>query len=360
MSLNGSAEVSPTRYPVDNCTNLVEFWELLATLQPIYLTILSVVGLLGNGFVLCVFCLQRKASCSVPDIYLGNLAAADFVMVLCLPFWAANIANDFEWVFGALLCKLVNVAISMNYFCSVLFLVLVSVDRYLALVHPMRPSCLRRAAWAKRICLAIWLLGPLLSFPMLLFRVVEYVPEAGVTACYLRYPHQGWRVQRNVTFIAVGFLVPLPVVAFCTYHILRALRDGGPAVGIVAPGVRNERKATQLVLAVLVVFVFCWMPYTVVRLLDTIDYFRVQPSCAWGDFMDVTEQLVNYLAYSNSAINPFLYVIVGKHFRRKARAVLRQRWPFSSKSNASFSVNASTLSRETQRISVCRLDKIMC
>ncbi|XP_041950271.1 B2 bradykinin receptor [Alosa sapidissima] len=359
MSLNGSAEVSPTLYPVDNCTNIEGFWELLATLQPIYLTLISAIGLLGNGFVLCIFCLQRKASCSVPDVYLGNLAAADLVLVICLPFWAVTIANNFDWVFGVLFCKLVSVAIYMNYFCSVLFLVLVSVDRYLALVQPMRPSCLRRAPWAKRICLAIWLLGLLLSLPVLLFRTVAYVPEARASACFLAYPHQGWRVQHNITVNVVGFLVPLPVVTFCTYHIIKALRNGGP-VGVAARGMRNERKATQLVLAVLIVFVFCWMPYQVVRALDTIDYFRVKTSCWWGDFMDVSEQLVVYLAYSNSAVNPFLYVIVGKHFRRKARAVLKQCWPYRSKGNASFSGNASSLSRETRKISLNRIDKLMC
>ncbi|KAL2082347.1 hypothetical protein ACEWY4_022165 [Coilia grayii] len=358
MTLNGSMEVAPTLYPVDNCTNFVAFWELLSFLEPIYLSVISVVGLLGNGFVLCVFCLQRK-SCSVPDVYLGNLAAADLVMVLCLPFWAATLANGFEWVFGVALCKLLNVAISMNYFCSVLFLVLVSVDRYLALVKPMRPSCLRRAPWAKRICLGIWLLGLLLSFPGLLFRTVAHVPEAGVTACFLRYPHPAWRVQHNVTVNVVGFLVPLPIVAFCTHHILRALRDSRLAV-VAAAGVRNERKATQLVLAVLVIFVVCWMPYQLVRLLDTVNYFLVAKSCAWLDFMDVSEQLVTYLAYSNSVINPFLYVIVGKHFRKKAKAVFKQLRPFRSKDGALLSVNISSVSRETQRISINRLNKRMC
>lgn len=359
MTVNGSPEVPPTLYPMDNCTNFVQFWELLATLEPIYLSLISIIGLLGNGFVLCIFCLQRKASCSVPDIYLGNLAMADLVMVTCLPFWAFTLANNFEWVFGVLLCKLLNVAITMNYFCSVLFLVLVSVDRYLALVKPMRPSCLRRPSWAKRICLGIWVLGLLLSLPVLVFRTVAPVSEAGVNACFLAYPHQGWRVQRNVTFIVMGFLVPLPIVAFCTHHILKTLQGSGP-VGIAAPGVRNERKATQLVLAVLIVFIFCWMPLQLVRVLDTIDYFRGKTSCLWGDFMDVSEQLATYLAYGNSAINPFLFVIVGKHFRRKAKAVLKQFRPFRSKDSASFSANVSSVSRETQKISFNRLDKRMC
>lgn len=357
MTANGSSEVFPTLYPKDNCSNFVEFWDLLGTLQPIYLSLISVIGLLGNGFVLCIFCLQRKASSSVPDIYLGNLAMADLVMVSCLPFWVITLANNFEWVFGVLLCKLVNVAITMNYFCSMLFLVLVSVDRYLALVKPMRPSCLRRPLWAKRICLGIWLLGLLLSLPVLVFRTVADVPEAGVTGCFLAYPHQGWRVQRNVTFGVVGFLVPLPIVGFCTHHILKALQDSGQ-VGIATTGMRNERKATRLVLTVLIVFLLCWMPLHVVRVLDTIGYFWVKTSCLWGDFMDVSEQLANYLAYGNSTVNPFLYVIVGKHFRRKAKAVLKQFRPF--KDSALFRANVSSVSRETQRIYINRLDKQLC
>lgn len=293
-------------------------------------------------------------------MYLGNLAVADLLMVTCLPFWAVTLANNFEWVFGAALCKAVNAAIFMNYVCSVLFLVLVSVDRYLALAMPMRPSCLRRAPWAKRLCLAVWLLGLLLSLPGLLFRSVSPVPEAGVeAACFLSYPHPSWRVQHNVTVNVVGFLVPLPIVAFCTHHVLRALRDSrmgvAGAVGraAAAPGIRNERKATQLVLAVLVVFVVCWMPYQLLRLLDTVTYLTALKSCNWSNFMDVGEQLVTYLAYSNSVINPFLYVIVGKHFRRKARGVFKQLRLFRSKDGAS----VSSVSRDTQKISIQRLDK---
>ncbi|XP_072512976.1 B2 bradykinin receptor [Salminus brasiliensis] len=318
MELNLSESLAPT-VASGNCT-YTEAWEWLSSLQPTFLAVISILGVAGNGLVLCVFCLQRKP-CTVADIYLSNLAFADLVMVLCLPFWVVTIAQDYHWSFGQMLCKLVNTAISMNYFCSVLFLVLVSVDRYLALARPMNPSRLRRLAWAKRVCLGIWAVGMLPSIPSLLFRTVKYFPEAGVYACYLVFPHPSWRIQRNLTSNVLGFVIPLPIIAFCTHHMVKALRDGN---AVALPGVRTERRATHLVLIVLAVFLFCWTPYQVVRFLDTLEYFQITPGCFYGHVLDISLQLTSYLAYANSAINPFLYVVVGKHFRRRAKGVFRK------------------------------------
>ncbi|KAJ3606269.1 hypothetical protein NHX12_025789 [Muraenolepis orangiensis] len=323
MLLNASDLPGPgvdggPHWDLDECSfNATVAWLWLSALQPAYLALVSVVGVVGNGLVLCVFLLQRKP-CTVADIYLGNLAAADLVMVSCLPFWAVTIARRYLWLFGQVMCKLVNAAISMNYLCSVMFLVLVSVDRYLALVKPMSPNRLRRAAWAKRICLAVWLQGLLLSVPVLLFRSVQFVEDAGVEACVLNYPHPAWSVQRNLTVNVLGFALPVLVVSYCSWHIVGALREGR---AWRLPGARAETRSTHLVLGVLAVFLLCWTPHQVVCFLDTLDYFQVTPGCLWGEVLDVSRQLSTYLAYSNSSLNPFLFVIMGKHFRRRAREV---------------------------------------
>lgn len=303
--------------PVENCTYQAA-WDWISSLQPLWLSVISVLGLVGNGLVLSVFCLQRNP-CSVADVYLGNLAMANLVMVLCLPFWAVTIAQDYEWSLGQMLCKLINTAISMNYFCSIFFLVLVSVDRYLALARTMSRSRLRRSSWAKRICLGIWIFGFLVSIPSLLFRGVSYIPDLDIHACYLMYPHPGWRVQRNVSSNVLGFAIPLVIIAFCTYHTVKALKDSDRSF---IPGLRTEKRATHLVLTVLAVFLFCWTPHQVVRLLDTLDYYQITPAgCLFGHVLDISEQCSTYLAYTDSAINPFLYVVVGKHFRRRAKGV---------------------------------------
>ncbi|XP_026174556.1 B2 bradykinin receptor [Mastacembelus armatus] len=340
---------------VDPCSNYTEAWLWLSALQPAYLGLMSVIGLAGNGLVLCVFCLQREP-CTVADMYLGNMAAADLVMISCLPFWAVTIAQGYQWDFGEVLCKLVSVAISMNYICSVLFLTLVSVDRYLALVKPMSSSRLRRVVWAKRICLGIWSLGFIVSLPILLFRTVIYVKDPGVDACILAYPQPAWRLYHNITTNVLGFLFPVLVLAYSTHHIVAALNNRRTR-GLTR--MRTEGKATHLVLAVLAVFLFCWTPHQVMRFLDTLDHFEVTPGCLWGHVLDIGIQLSTYLAYSNSAINPFLFVIVGKHFRKKAKEVFGVTLNPWSKDVNYLSVSFTSMNRlnENQRISFETLDQ---
>ncbi|KAM9356312.1 B2 bradykinin receptor [Pholidichthys leucotaenia] len=345
-------------HTLDPCTNYTKAWLWLSSLQPSYLALISIIGFVGNVLVLCVFCLQRKP-CSVADIYLGNLAAADLVMMLCLPFWAVTIAQGYQWDFGESLCKLVNVAISMNYICSVLFLMLVSIDRYLALVKPMRPKRLRRATWAKRICLGVWFLGFLFTLPVLIFRKVKYVDDPGVYACILAYPHPGWEVYQNIAKNLFGFLIPLVVITYCTRHTVAALKKNEKAGEF--PRMAVEKKATHLVLAVLVVFLFCWIPHQVMRFLDTLDHVNITPGCLWGHVLDIGIQLSTYLAYSNSAINPFLFAIVGRHFRKRAKEVFGKAVKHWSGDMTSHSVSFTSVSRliETQHISIEKLEKML-
>lgn len=300
--------------------NRTKAWDWVYSIQPAYMSIICVLGTFGNAFVLAVFCIQ-KGHCSVADIYLGNLAAADLLMVCCLPFWVITILHKFNWYFGQPMCQVVSLIIGMNYYCSVLFLTLVSLDRYLVLTRPMSVGRRKGTAHAKAICVAIWLAGFLLSFPALLFRSVQFFPELEVEACYMAYPHDGWRLRYNMTVNVVGFLVPVPLISYCSFHIIRILSDKQVRR---CSAVKTERKSAVLVLVVLSVFILCWLPFQIIMFLDTLFYFNVISGCLWVHGLDIGTQLSTYLGYSNSSLNPFLYVIVGKHFRQRAKGVFVQ------------------------------------
>lgn len=300
--------------------NHTEAWEWVYSIQPAYMSIICVLGVLGNAFVLSVFCFQ-KGHCSVADIYLGNLAAADLLMVCCLPFWVATVIDKFNWSFGEPMCQLVSLIIGMNYYCSVLFLTLVSLDRYLVLTRPMSRGSQRGATQAKTFCVVIWLVGFLLSLPALLFRSVQFIPDLETKACYLAYPHEGWRLRYNLTVNVVGFLIPVPLVCYCSYNVITVL--GNKQVRRCS-AVQTEKKAAVLVLIVLFVFIACWLPFQICIFLDTLYYFNVISGCLWLNGLDIGTQLSTYLGYSNSSLNPFLYVIVGKHFRQRAKGIFVQ------------------------------------
>ena len=118
-----------------------------ATLQTETLHIVSVViysisfvlGLVGNGAVIWVTACKSKRTKN--SMWLLNLAVADFVFVLFLPLSIDYVLKDFHWEYGLVLCKLNSFVAVMNMYASVLFLTILSVDRYVTLAH---------AAWCQR------------------------------------------------------------------------------------------------------------------------------------------------------------------------------------------------------------------
>ncbi|XP_034531193.1 B2 bradykinin receptor [Notolabrus celidotus] len=318
---------TPAWYGDLNSTNGTECydedtWERLHSWQPVYIVLLTVLGVVLNVFVLMVFCLHKKA-CTVAEIYLSNLAAADLVLVSCLPFWAVNISNGFDWPFGLFLCKFVNLGIKMNTYCSIYFLVLVSIDRYVALVHPMSHGRMRRPKYAKLNCLLVWGFGVLLCLPTLIFRTVKHFPEYDVHACFLDYPSHvpNLELYLNMMLIIFSFIVPISIISFCTVKIIQALtRQSIERFNAE----KTEKKATTLVLAVLLVFLICWVPFHIIATLDVIVQALDLKGCDLETALDICNQVFTYFAFSNSVLNPILYVIVGKNFRKKAQEFLTQ------------------------------------
>ncbi|KAE8290036.1 B2 bradykinin receptor [Larimichthys crocea] len=303
-------------------------WEWLSSSQPVYILIITVLGIVFNVFVLMVFCLHKKA-CTVPEIYLSNLAAADVVLLSCLPFWAVNIYNNFDWPFGLFMCKAATLGIKMNAYCSIYFLVLVSMDRYVALVHTMSHGRMRRPKYAKLGCLLVWGFGLLLSVPTLIFRKVEHFPEYGVHACFLEYPNHAVELFCDGMLVVVSFVIPISVISFCTIKIIQALKI--QAVERFNAE-KTEQKATTLVLVVLLAFLICWVPFHLVTTLDVLLRAKVLEGCHLNTVLDICNQVFTYLAFFNSVLNPILYVIVGKNFRKKVREVFKQ---WSNKKTAS-------------------------
>lgn len=301
-----------------DCPDL-EWLSWLNAIQAPFLWVLFLLAALENIFVLSVFCLHKN-NCTVAEIYLGNLAAADLILACGLPFWAVTIANNFDWLFGEVLCRVVNALIYMNLYSSICFLMLVSVDRYLALVKTMSMGRMRGVRWAKIYSLVIWGCTLLLSSPMLMFRTLMKYNEEGfnVTACAINYPSPSWEVFTNVLLNLVGFLLPLTIITFCTVKIMQVLRNNEMKK---FKEIQTERKATVLVLAVLGLFVICWVPFQISTFLDTLIRLNVLSGCWVKHAVDVITQISSYMAYSNSCLNPLVYVIVGKRFRKKSREV---------------------------------------
>lgn len=296
-------------------------WEIVHTIIPPYIFTLSLFGLLFNSFVLGVY-LAHKDRLTVAEIYLSNLALADFFLLCGLPFWGMYILNDFNWTYGDTLCKMVNSIIIINFYTSSYTLVMISVDRYLALVKTMKARWLRRTLYAKVICFILWILGLLMSLPTMVHRKVKFIEDLQTMSCILDYSHDSsWNLAHQILMNVVGFVLPFLVIVFSSGNIIKALAQRRENVGSHDI---NDKKATVLVYAVTLLFLLCWGPFQVFTFLDTLCDVQVLDETLWDHILDIGSQVSVYLAFLNSALNPVLYVFSGQYFRRKVRAIYRR------------------------------------
>ncbi|GAB0193563.1 carboxypeptidase B [Grus japonensis] len=93
---------------------------------------------------------------------------------------------EYQWPFGNCLCKLASAGISFNLYASVFLLTCLSIDRYLAIVHPVK-SRIRRTMFVARItCIAIWLLAGVASLPVIIHRNIFFAENLNMTVCGFR------------------------------------------------------------------------------------------------------------------------------------------------------------------------------
>ncbi|CAD1479261.1 unnamed protein product, partial [Heterotrigona itama] len=137
---------------------------IVVVVVPIFFGMIGILGLVGNSLVVIVVA-ANPGMRSTTNILIINLAVADLLFVIfCIPFTATDFVLPF-WPFGNFWCKMVQYLIIVTAYASVYTLVLMSLDRYLAVVHPISSMSWRTENHAIiAICIA-WALIFAISTP---------------------------------------------------------------------------------------------------------------------------------------------------------------------------------------------------
>ncbi|CAL8331883.1 unnamed protein product [Lota lota] len=282
-----------------------------AIIIPIIYAAVCAIGLLGNTLVIYVV-LRYTRSESVTNIYILNLAIADELFMLGLPFLAAQNAL-LSWPFGTLVCRVVMTVDAINQFTSTFCLTVMSIDRYLAVVHPIRSAGWRRPRVARTVNGTVWAVSFVVVLPVVVF--ADVLKDDGNCSIVWPEPAEVWKASFIVYTSTVGFLCPLLVICLCYLLIVVKVRSSGKRVRITSSRRRkSERKITRMVVVVVAVFVLCWLPFYV---LNIVNLLVVLP----GDFRGLYFFVV-VLSYANSCANPILYGFLSDNFKQGFRKAL--------------------------------------
>ncbi|KTF83701.1 hypothetical protein cypCar_00038748, partial [Cyprinus carpio] len=278
------------------------------TMAVLYLAV-CIVGLAGNSLVIVTILKLDKMS-SATTVYIFNLALADGLFMVGLPFIAIQNFQD-QWIFGDAVCKLVMVLDGINQFTSVFCLTVMSVDRYMALVDPLRFARWRTPRRAKIIATLMWFISLFPVLPM----AIHFSTTYGL--CTID-PHiasdSWWLAFLSYTFI-LGFALPFTIMIVFYTALLVTLRNARQQTSPSMESHRFETQVTKMVVAVVLVFGICWLPFYV---FNFCSLHRIDP------VLDFTRgfEFVVLLSYSWSCANPILYACLSETFRRHFHALL--------------------------------------
>ncbi|XP_072535062.1 C-C chemokine receptor type 5-like isoform X1 [Salminus brasiliensis] len=287
---------------------------------PVFYSLFFLVGFLGNVLVLWVIMAGAHLK-SMTDVCLLNLALADLLLVLSLPFLAYYASHS--WIFGQIMCTMVLGMYYIGFYSGIFFIVLMSIDRYLAVVHAVFALRVRTKTYGILASLTIWIIAVSASFPELVHLKVEENNEEFLCSAYPTNPQQSLN-QNQTHFLRtaglfkiniLGLLIPLCIVGFCYSMVLKRLLT-----------IRSSKKfAIRLVILVMVVFFCCWTPYNIAALIKGLELMTViPPKCETSKMIQSALQFTEAIAYSHSCLNPILYVFVGEKFKRHLFRLLRQ------------------------------------
>lgn len=265
-----------------------------------------VVGILGNGLVIYVTGFRMKRT--VSSVWFLNLALADFIFLTFLTFTIITHSRDYVWLFGPVMCKLNTLVTVVNMFASIFLLTAISVDRCLSIWVVVWAQNKRTVRKAQIVSAAVWVTALVCSTPYAIFRDVD--EHIGRQYC-VHSASMTYEQKLTLTLfrLVVGFIIPFLVIFACYVAI-------GVRVGRIQKS-RNHRSR-RIIFSVIFAFFICWLPFHVIQLLD------IQVTVIGSNQnLDLVKRLggplVTALAFTNSCLNPILYVFMCDEFQKKLK-----------------------------------------
>ncbi|XP_078704032.1 G-protein coupled receptor 54-like [Branchiostoma floridae x Branchiostoma belcheri] len=286
-----------------------------ATAVPIVFALICVVGLAGNLLVIYVVWKYERMK-SVTNYYIVNLAVADVAfLICCVPFSAAGFTTT-SWHYGLFMCKFVFYFMQVTTMATCLTLAALSVDRYVAIVHPVSSLDRRTPTLAMAISAGIWIGSFLLSVPVAIYtELVKGFWFGPQVYCQEQWPSRQAELGYNIYTILISYVIPLLVSATSHTLIVCSLYKKNSVqpqhnLHNEEQALRKKKKVTRMVAVVVTLFAACWLPNHVINLVKQLNLVNL------GYEMYCVKITALCLSYANSAANPFVYGFMGQNFRK--------------------------------------------
>ena len=276
---------------------------------------------IGKTFVCCLFLLvslagntliaiiiyKTKTMRTTTNYFILNLAMSDLLLpILVFPLNLTEMHGGF-WFFsseqGQAFCKMMLFIYCFSSIVSIENLVLIAVDRFRAVVFPLRAPLIG-SKLSLFFILSTWVAAMALSSPS--FYGVKSVECTGKFQSCKRL----WRktlIAHNYLhaipfiFLAIAFTLIVFLYSIILFKLKSQKTPGEQTVNAVKQREKRERNVLRMAVAILTGFVLCWAPSNINAFLSVF---------IWDNTKMLSCEIVTYwaiaifMAYANCAVNP--------------------------------------------------------
>ncbi|KAK5602510.1 hypothetical protein CRENBAI_010375 [Crenichthys baileyi] len=281
--------------------------------------IIFIVGLVGNIMSISIY-LAKLRPWKSSSIIMVNLALMDLLYVLTMPFLVYYYSNRESWMLGDFMCRFVRFAFHFHLYGSILSLSCVAVFRFVVVIQPLWLIQVQQKIWGIVACLVVWTVAAAEVTPML--TIISLTHKDNMTFCvdFANTEPVASIREYNWLLTAFGFALPLVLVFICYIGIVKQLTGGSSTTG------SYRMRARRVTVLILVVFVTCYLPYHILRVLWVEIRISYSTQC--------TEYIVNAayiisrpLAGLNTFFNLALYTLSGDSFKKAFLDIFcREEW----------------------------------
>ncbi|XP_059899171.1 thyrotropin-releasing hormone receptor b [Gadus macrocephalus] len=303
--------------------------------------VICLLGVVGNVMVVLVV-LTTKHMRTPTNCYLVSLAVADLMVLTAagLPSITESVCGC--WVFGHYGCLCITYFQYLGINASSCSITAFTIERYIAICHPIKAQFLCTLSRAKKIILSVWVFTSLYCVMWFYLSDIQELVYDNVTiiTCGYKVPRQFYMPIYFFDF-GIFFVLPLMLSAIL-YGLIARILFMNPLPSSVKEKCKNghgnasaknsrhsnstatsRKQVTKMLAVVVILFATLWMPY---RTLVVVNSFLEE------SYLDSWFLLFcRCCIYLNSAINPLIYNAMSQKFRAAFRKICRCGRPGAAK-----------------------------
>ena len=281
------------------------------------LSVISIAALIGNILVVVTFVKTPSLRIST-NYYIVNMAASDLLAILFnWPLYVTEgMLTPKVFISGSSAssaCKLGMYLKAVSHLVSVLSLVLIALDRFVAIVFPLKRIIMKVKIRVIFLSLT-WLIAVSYGLPQAIF--TDIIKVGGQTFCRFMMSDEPRTIFNGVGFI-LFYLFPLITIIILYSAILRSLKKRTKPGELLQghEGTKRQQqnqKIVKIMISIVVAFFICWTPLSVYLFLK-----KLYPSLFIKDRCLLLVGLTFYVFPSlSTAVNPIILFVFSTNYKR--------------------------------------------